>query len=645
MNPAPLVHGEIETPRPLRARRGLVSITGWCLAEGRSQPPPVRLVTPAGTLNAAGGGVRTDIPSLYPAEPAAPRCGFLIEGSLPPGVYLARFEAGLPDGSWLMFRQNSLAVEPPPFVAVIEHPPSPVRTSARIQGWAIHPLYPVEELHLHYGHQRLRCETGLPRSDVPRYFPAAVHAAQAGFIAAKNLPVGRGPLRLHARLAGGTICYAHTDHEIAIETDEDNRRPLKLDAKRAGLGPLRRDAAPATTSRPAGQPRKILFVLYGDFFSNSALHVASLANRLAERGHRTAVVVPRDVETLHFHSRPRFAAATYAYAADLFGGSAPDIIHGWTTREPVREFAAAHRGRTGARLVVHLEDNELAILAQSLGRPAAEVAALPDAELDRLVPPECSHPRRSRDFLAGADGVTVIMDRLRELVPGGRPCHTIWPAADERFFFPRPKPAALRALLGAAPDTTVLFYHGNVHPANRGEVRELYAAVLALNRSGHPALLLRTGLDTCDFLGDLAADVAPYVLALGQIEHHRHLAPLLALADIFVQPGEPDPFNDFRLPSKLPEFFALGRPVVLPRTNLGHLVRHGLDAYVLERADAAGIAGAVRELRRDQALYDRLSRGAAAYAAAHFDWQRSAEALEDFYTTLVEPDRTPAGRS
>jgi glycosyltransferase involved in cell wall biosynthesis len=109
----------------------------------------------------------------------------------------------------------------------------------------------------------------------------------------------------------------------------------------------------------------------------------------------------------------------------------------------------------------------------------------------------------------------------------------------------------------------------------------------------------------------------------------------MALADIFVQPGVPDAFNDYRFPSKLPEFFALGRPVVLPRTNLGTALRHGVDAYVLDRADAAGIAGAVRALREDPALAERLARGATAYAAANFSWRRSAAALASFYAGLA----------
>ena len=190
-------------------------------------------------------------------------------------------------------------------------------------------------------------------------------------------------------------------------------------------------------------------------------------------------------------------------------------------------------------------------------------------------------------------------------------------------------------MLDITPGETVLFYPGNIHPANAPEMRELYQAVVELNRSDHPVTLIRTGLDRADFPAALAAAAAPFVLNLGQVPHHRHLPPLMALADIFVQPGVPDAFNDYRFPSKLPEFFAIGRAVILPRSNVGTLVRHGIDAYVLDRADAANIATAVRELRTNRALADQLSRGAAAFAKKQFSWRRSAAALANFYFSVA----------
>ena len=87
--------------------------------------------------------------------------------------------------------------------------------------------------------------------------------------------------------------------------------------------------------------------------------------------------------------------------------------------------------------------------------------------------PDRQPPLIARAFLAAADGVTVITDRLREFVPAGKTCTTLWPAADARHFHPRPRLDAFRRVLDARPGETVLFYHGNVHAANAAEVREL----------------------------------------------------------------------------------------------------------------------------------------------------------------------------
>ena len=587
------LHAEIESPRPLRALAGEVTVRGWCLAEDLPAPPPVRLVTAAGILPLTGRSARTDVPQLFPASAAASQCGFVISGPLPAGVHLASLEAQRPDGEWQRFRQLTLAVAAPPFAAVLDEPiaQGTLRDRVKVGGWALSFTEPIAELTLRYGHREIECDTGLPRVDVPARFPGVAPAGRSGFQSRDFLVAGHGPVRVRARLASGRIALAPTKVVFSVASDENHAADLDLTVPRLGLA---EDGAtrPADLSPPdrTARPLNVLFVLHGSFASNSALHVAALANELAVTGHACAVAVPHDLATLAHHDRPAFRGLTFAEAEAGFvypDGRGPDVIHAWTTRENVRLLTEKLRARHGAPVIVHLEDNEQQLLALILGRDFAALDRMGDAELDRLVPPDLSHPHRSRTFLAAADGITVITTRLREFAPADKSCLTLWPAADARHFYPRPRPDRFRAVLDAAPGETVLFYHGNVHAANAAEVRELYAAVVELNRSGPPVTLIRTGLDRVALPGELAAAAAPYVLNLGQILHHRHLPALMALADIFVQPGGPDAFNDYRFPSKLPEFFALGRPVVLPRTNLGTLVRHGTDAYVLDRADAA----------------------------------------------------------
>lgn len=629
---------EIETPSPLRAAAGRLKLMGWCVAPDARAAPQVRLSAGQMTFARTATIDRPDVVAALSAAASAAGCGFFIEGRLPPGAHLLTLEASLDGRDWQPVRELCVVSTVAELQVGIEWPVGPVvRESVRVQGWCVHPDFPLAGVWLHYGNRQLRCDHGLPRTDVAGLVPGAPDAARAGFIAVKNLPAGCGPLRIRAVTTTGETFFAHPPVAIDIARDEENPAPLDLHGEFPDLGPARRAIASPPVI-PAAESRRILFVLYGDFTSNSALHVSSLANALIAQGQECVVAVPRNVETIRYHPAARFRAVSFAdclkIPAVFEAGRTADIVHAWTTRENVRAFCTQLRAATGSRLVIHLEDHEQHILEASTGRSLAGLLALPDPELAALVPPSLSHPRLGRAFLESAGGVTVIIERLLTLFPAGKPTHVIWPAADESCFFARPIPWAMRHALGWGEDHTVLFYHGNVHAANQAEVRELYAAVARLNESGLPVKLIRTGRDDSDFLGDLAARTAPHVVALGQVDFNHHLPPLMALADFFVQPGAPDQFNDYRFPSKLPEFFALGRPVILPRTNLGEILRHGEEAWILPIADADSIAGAVRRLREDAPLRARLTAGAAHVTARYFNWARSAQALLAFYNTL-----------
>src|SRR5436190_13176778 len=248
------------------------------------------------------------------------------------------------------------------------------------------------------------------------------------------------------------------------------------------------------------------------------------------------------------------------------------------------------------------------------------------------IPGNLSHPQNYRSFIASSDGVTMIMDRLERFVPPDIPKLILWPGADERLFFPRPRDSQLREQLGIADDTVILCYTGNVHSANARDVRSLYLAAAILDREGTPARLIRTGRDFCSYLGPDEEWAYKISIELGHIPY-QEIPTLLSLADVLVQPGAHNSFNEFRLPGKLPEFFAMGRPVILPRTNLGRFARHGEDAWVLEKVDALGIVDAILELRAQKALSERLAAGAVAFARENFDWKKNTQTLMTFYET------------
>lgn len=356
---------------------------------------------------------------------------------------------------------------------------------------------------------------------------------------------------------------------------------------------------------------KILFALYHDFTANSALHACQLASELTALGQECTVAVPNGKETVEAVPRRNFAVLEFAEAVT----GKWDVVHAWTPREAVRSFCHALGERWGNRLFVHLEDNEMHLLTYLNGGS------------NEGVPDGLSHPRRSRELLEQAEGITVVIDRLSEFAPPGIPVLEISPSCDRNLFGVRPRNEEMRANLRIAPETVVMVYPGNVHEANVHEVRSLYLAATLLNREGTPTVLIRTGKDYVPLGDEILRRSA---VELGRVEYQR-IPEILAAADFLVQPGQAGDFNDYRFPSKLPEFFSAGRPVILPATNLGLRVRHGEEAWVLPVADAGSIAEAIQVLRRDAGQCRRLGEGGRRYFERHLDWGVSARKVLDFY--------------
>jgi glycosyltransferase involved in cell wall biosynthesis len=410
----------------------------------------------------------------------------------------------------------------------------------------------------------------------------------------------------------------------------------------------------------------ILFVNYGDFTTNSLNHIGGFANTLCAAGHACVVAVPHRKETLQHIANPLFIAATYDEALsrpNLFPNGRPaDVIHAWTPRECVRKFTiayqraavAAHlapRGSSSAptfpRVLIHLEDNEHFLLETFLGRPFAQLRDLPAAELDALLNDSLPHPIRSESFLRVADGVTHIIDKLAEFAPPDTPTHLLLPGVDFTFYRPladdsqaKAQIADLRTELGLRSDEKVIAFTGSNTFANEPEMRELYLAVALLNQRGTPTRLVRTGFNSPRFLDGLSDDVKRHVLDLGFVAKAK-LPQLLALADVLVQPGRPGAFNDYRLPSKLPEFLASGRPVALPPTNLAALMQDGQEALFLPTGSPAEIADTCQRLFADPELSRRLGEHAVVFARKYFDLGSNTRALADFYAaSLARPAAT-----
>lgn len=371
--------------------------------------------------------------------------------------------------------------------------------------------------------------------------------------------------------------------------------------------------------------RNVLLVSHCDFAGNSAYHVYSIATELERRGWSPGIAVPARPGGVRDVGRPRFDVVSYRAATrgrvTFPDGRGPDLVHAFTPREPVRRLTFDLVRRHGCPYVVHLEDNEGAV--------------------DSAVP-STYDPAAMDAFLAGAAGVTVIVDRLLELKPEGVPAVVIWPGYDPALDEVERPRSAIREDIGLLDAAVAVAYTGSVHEANVDEVGALYEAVREARADGHDVVLVRSGLNSV--VKTRLPTLGHGIRDLGWIRRRR-VFELLHATDILVQPGAPGRFNDYRVPAKLPEFLASGHPVVLPRTNIGLHLEEGVEALLLESGDAGEIYDRMSRLLEDPDRWTTLGQAGRAFAARELQWSKSVDRLVTFYERLrADSAGTDGGR-
>jgi len=267
---------------------------------------------------------------------------------------------------------------------------------------------------------------------------------------------------------------------------------------------------------------------------------------------------------------------------------------------------------------------------------------VPSLLLDGLVPGSIIHPGRYRQFLAGASGITMVMDSLASFCPAGIPTETIWAGFQEDLPWNMPRDHECRRQLGIDDDESVVAYTGNVHKANWQEVASLYLAIALLHRNGVRIKLVRTGSDSVHPLKGAAARArSAYCIELGHIPRPS-LPRVHSISDVLVQPGEPGPFNDFRFPSKLPEYLASGKPVLLPNTNIGRFLRDREECVYLSGGAPAQLASGLQSLLADPVLREKVGAGGRSFADRHLRPSQIAARLRDFYSSVLGARPSPA---
>lgn len=387
----------------------------------------------------------------------------------------------------------------------------------------------------------------------------------------------------------------------------------------------------------------VLFALYGDLGTNSAIPMALHARELQRRGHQCVAALPSGVEAARaLADRPLDVfshAEVLANPRKVFrDGRAADIVHAWTPRENVRRFVTAYMVGQPTPWLVYLEDNEAWIAQAALSMVGLREDVLLQHSEDVITAWTASglpHPLRFASFIGLADGAAVIQPKLSRDVPPWVGCTTVMPGVDLAMFAPREVDPHTRRRFGVADDERVIVYPGGLNDFTRPGLEALARAVGLINAQGTPCRLLRSGPVALDFLDRLPAHAVAAITDVGTLPR-AELPQLLSLADVFVQPGKPDAFEDLRLPGKLPELFAMGRPVVLPRTNIAEMLADGVDAVFHDSGSAEEIAEKCLALFADRERADRIGLAGRRFAETHFDPAVQASRLEAAYRAAIE---------
>ena len=380
----------------------------------------------------------------------------------------------------------------------------------------------------------------------------------------------------------------------------------------------------------------ILFVLYGDFRSNSANPLALYARELQAYGHNSVIAVPANLEeSVNLHEDRAFIPMLYTDVLEapdsVFPDGRPaDVIHACTPREVVRRFVTVYMTKRPTPLVIYLEDNERWIALHELGLQEDALSWATDLNIAQRLPGALSHPFRYDSFIRLADAVAVIQDKLQREVPHGVPCDTVMLGVDLQFFSPRPADPRWSSKCGIAEGERVIVYHGGVDQFKKSAIEALCRAVGIINKRGYRCKLVRTGLRPLDFLDKLPPENSAMITDLGFLPR-AELPSILSLADVFVQPGEINAFEDLRLPGKVPEFLAMGRPVVMPDVNISHLFTDEVNAVLLRTGSAEEIADKCVGLFSNPQKADVIGRAGRLFAEQYFDVRCQAKRLEQVY--------------
>ncbi|MCK5329334.1 MAG: glycosyltransferase family 4 protein, partial [Candidatus Latescibacteria bacterium] len=122
-----------------------------------------------------------------------------------------------------------------------------------------------------------------------------------------------------------------------------------------------------------------------------------------------------------------------------------------------------------------------------------------------------------------------------------------------------------------------------------------------------------------------------------EAQPHSRMPSIISLSDVCLVPLKKNDLFRNALPSKMFEYMACGRPIVLSIQGEAEiLIREANAGIAVEPENAGVIAEAVLKLYRDESLRRTLGRNGRIYVAQKFSRKQIARKLEGLLTGLCD---------
>ena len=405
------------------------------------------------------------------------------------------------------------------------------------------------------------------------------------------------------------------------------------------------------TAEPGAALRILLVTLGHPKYAgdSTAPFMARIVEALAARGHRLDVVLPYHPE-FRYPAGPGVTFLPYRYSP--FGRYAPwgfggSLKGSSRIRPAVLPLMPSILLSLSRRLRQSLQTRSYDVVHAHWLVPNAWVAAGPSAAhavplvvtlhgSDVAITERLAALRPlGRRTLTRASAVTAVSEDLRNRVValGADPRSTrvVHLGIDTDRFVPRSPSADVRRALGASDGDILVVAVGRLV-----EKKGFQVLIEAASRVERIHVAIVGDGDLRSKLEDLARARDAKVTFTGDLDQTA-VGDALAAADVVALPSVVDSAGNLDgLPTTLLEAAAAGKAVIA--TDLAgnpEVISHGVNGLLVPPNDAPALAEAIRSLRDDSELRQRLGREARATAVASYDWRAAGSAFEGVYNAVI----------